>query len=233
MKPIRGTLRRFWTGREMPKEYVDFGRKWISVGGFLTVNDIIDEMPMDHDTIPSDVLDVIDDIVKRDGGRNGIEMAVQIADIVGYLCVWGYGGTYMNCDIEPVRRFIPPTQAWASYENEEDWRIVNAAIGAPAANDPFWAGLLEALPARYFANPTAEMVETTGPALLTDYARAHPDLITVLPKNTFSYVHWREVALGEGAVFEPEELPEEVVGIHHWGHKRDGRTNTVENATQG
>lgn len=224
------SIHRFWMGREMPVEYQDFERQWrvLNPGEQVLTWDlnVLTELPEHLDA-------VVKDIIRRDAGRKGIEMYVQIADVVGYYLVWRYGGTYVNCDMEPVAPLHPlPALAWASYENDVDGRIVNAAIGAPEPNDVFWGSLLEVLPERYFANPTDEMVMTTGPALLTDHAHAHPDLIHVLPRETFNPVHWKEISPGGDASAWRQNLPSLTIALHHWGHKKDGRSNTVETATQ-
>ena len=176
---------------------------------------------------------VFKSLYERDAGRHGIELYVQLADVIGYALVERWGGMYVNCDMQPVRSLpMLPEKAWASLENHEDGRIVNAAIGAPEPRNTFWTGLLEELPRRYFANPTAEMVETTGPALLTDYAHAHPEELHVFPVESFNPVHWRQIEAGGDASSFLDHLPESTIAVHHWGHKKDGRSNRVETATQ-
>lgn len=236
---------RFWGGRAIPEEYSRYGDLWKTVGGARMVITFGSEALYPHgrsnyfraddgeEYFPG-IVDVLEDLRARDAGRNGIEYWVQVADVLGYLMVWHMGGVYVNCDIEPLRRFDPPNAPWASYENEEDWRIVNAAIGAPEKYDPFWGGLLAGLPERYFSMPGAEMVETTGPAYLTEYANAHRSEVVILPRNSFNPVHWKQVEPGGDAspLIDRENLPAETVGVHHWGHKKDGRSNVVETATQ-
>lgn len=235
---------RFWGGRPIPEEYSRYESLWGTVAGartVLTLGPSIVYPNNRHYYFDSDgneffpgLIDVLEDLKKRDAGRNGIEYWVQVADVMGYLLVWLYGGVYVNCDIEPLRRFDPPAIAWASYENEDDWRIVNAAIGAPYPRDPFWGGLLSGLAERYFSMPGAEMVETTGPAYLTEYANDNRSRCLILPRDAFNPVHWSRVQPGEDATphLDRDRLPANTVGVHHWGHKRDGRSNTVETATQ-
>jgi len=43
---------------------------------------------------------------------------------------------------------------------------------------------------------------------------------------------WSWIQPGEDASSFIEGLPEEATAVHHWGHKKDGRSNTVETATQ-
>lgn len=229
------TIHRFWAGREMPEEYKEYSKEW---AGLNPERLVVTWFEFDlHRQFP-DLQEVIDDLYDRDDGRHGIELYVQLADVYGYALVARYGGIYLNCDIQPLRALPEmPDKAWASYENNEDGRIVNAAIGAPAANDPFWVGLLKELPARYWAHRYDEMVMSTGPAFLTDYAHAHSDQLYVFPTHTFNYVHWKQVPVGGNAEnvvhWEDEkEIPEGVIALHHWGHKKDQRSNTIETATQ-
>lgn len=231
-------IHRFWMGDSIPHEYWRFGGEWLALNpGFLLYQWGWEDVREGRIDIPSGPFEVIQDIVKRDAGRDGIEKFVQIADVVGYCLVAQHGGIYVNCDIQPVRPLAGriPTKAWASYENDEDWRIVNAAIGAPEPSDAFWTGLLDGLADRYFSNPGAEMVETTGPAYLTDYAKAHPHELAVLPVESFNPVHWKQIAAGGDAseYVARGEFSERTIGVHHWGHKKDGRSNTVETATRG
>lgn len=222
------TIHRFWAGpRDMPEEYAEYGEKWDRLNPDYTVRmwgeEDIKEFP--------EFKAVFDDLYKRDAGRQGIELYVQMADLMGYAIIHKYGGVYVNTDIEPLKPLPElPYDAWASYENNVDGRVVNAAIGAYRPRTLFWSRLVRTLPGNYFSNPTAEMVETTGPVPLTELARKLPDRIHVFPLETFNSVHWKQVPQGGDA--SGFEYPEEAIAVHHWGHRRDGRTNRVESATQ-
>lgn len=119
-------IHRLWMGRDIPEEYVEYGNQWAALNPDWEVVmwgiEALDQFP--------DLSPVFDSLYERDAGRFGIELYVQLADVLGYAIVERFGGVYVNCDIQPVRSLPElPTKAWASYENEEDWRIVNAAIG--------------------------------------------------------------------------------------------------------
>lgn len=221
---------RFWAGpKEFPEDYASFGQQWEELNPGWKVNMADEDDLADFPHLKK----VFDDLYRRDDGRQGIELYVQMADIMGYALVHKYGGIYTNCDIEPVRPLPDlPTKAWASYENNTDGRIVNAIIGAPQPRNIFWSRIIATLPGRYFSNPTAEMVETTGPVLLTDLAHKLPSRIHVFPTETFNSIHWSQVPLGGDASDFIASLPEEAIAVHHWGHRKDQRTNTVETATQ-
>jgi mannosyltransferase OCH1-like enzyme len=211
----------------MPENYVVFGERWEELNPGWVVIDHGEEVIQ----LWPDLAPVFNHLYERDKGVDSIELHVQVADIVGYALVREFGGVYVNCDMEPVAPLADklPDGPWASYENEEDWRIVNAAIGAPRAGDAFWSGLLAGLPARYFAHPYDEMVMTTGPGYLTDFAHWYPGQLHVLAKNTFNSVHWSQIEPG-GDAFRFSH-PEEAIAVHHWGHKKDMRTNYIEGAT--
>lgn len=223
-------LHRFWAGpREMPEEYAFYGQQWAELNPGWEVRMWEEE---DIHQFPH-LKKIFDSLYERDAGRQGIELYVQMADVMGYAIIHAYGGVYVNTDMEPVRPLPElPDKAWASYENHTDGRVVNAAIGAPRPRNIFWSRLLQKLPGRYFSDPKAEMVETTGPAFLTDMAHILPERIHVFPVESFNAIHWSEIPPGGDASDRIEGLPEEAIAVHHWGHKRDGRTNHVESATQ-
>lgn len=228
-------IHRFWAGRNIPTQYIEYGAEWARLNPdykVVTWNEgVIHE-------IQGPLQDVIADLYRRDDGRHGIELYVQLADVVGYYLVYTYGGAYFNCDMQPVRSLpFMPMKAWASLENNEDGRIVNAAIGAPDRYNEFWNKVIDNLPDSYFADPTAEMVLTTGPAFLTNMVHANPDELHVFPVETFNYVHWKQIPEGGDASAWADTLPDEAIALHHWGHKilnseGQGRSNRVEGATQ-
>lgn len=222
-------IHRYWSGpKEMPQKYVEFGEKWEELNPGWIVIDHSEEVLQLWD----DLSDVFNHLYERDAGRDSIELHVQVADVVGYSLVREFGGIYVNCDMEPVSYNIEeqlPNMAWASYENEEDWRIVNAAIGAPRGDDPFWTKLLEALPEHYFRNPFDEMVMSTGPGFLTEFARQHPNELYVFPVWAFNSVHWKQIEPGGDA--SDKFVNPMALAVHHWGHKKDQRTNYIEGNT--
>lgn len=227
-------IHRYWSGpREMPENYKEFGQKWEDLNpGWVVVDhgeEIIQLWP--------DLADVFNHLYERDAGRDGIELHVQIADVVGYALIREFGGVYVNCDMEPLKPIEPELEfiaeenlPWASYENHEDWRIVNAAIGAPNAGHPFWEGLLRQLPLNYFSRPFDEMVMSTGPGFLTNYIHATNSDIFIFEKDVFNHVHWKQIAEGEDA--SGFSHPDSAIAVHHWGHKKDRRSNHVETGTR-
>lgn len=226
-------IHRFWAGpKELPNEYARFGLKWTLLNPGFKVLDWTEDIVHDiHHDWP-EVGQVLNHLYERDAGRQGIELYVQIADIVGYYLPWKYGGYYFNMDMEPVRPFYDPmpNMAWASYENDVDGRIVNAAVGAPEKENLFWTTLLDALPRNYWSRPYDEMVMSTGPGFLTDQANLYPGMIHVFSLYTFNPVHWSEIDSGGDA--HGKYYPQDTIAVHHWGHKKDGRSNVIETATR-
>lgn len=223
------TIHRFWAGpRDMPEEYAEYGEKWHRLNPDYQMRmwgeEDISEFP--------ELAPVFKSLYERDAGRQGIELYVQMADVMGYAIIHKYGGVYVNTDMEPVKPLpVMPNKAWASYENDIG-DVVNAAIGAPRPRDVFWSRVVRTLPGRYFANPTDEMVRTTGPGLLTDTAKAYPKRIHIFPKEVFNPIHWSQVPRGDAQIPENRVVPPETIAVHRWGHRRDGRSNHVETATQ-
>lgn len=231
-------IHRFWMGRQMPEQYREYGEQWKRLNPDCTVMDWSDLALMPLEEKLPHIRPVLDDLFLRDRGRNGIELAVQVADVVGYALVQQHGGIYVNCDMEPVRPLpMLPHNAWASYENNEDGRINNAAIGARSPGHVFWTDLLLALPENYSRFRYDEMVMATGPGFLTNFAAtaSHRAQFTVLPMVAFNSKHWKTILPGDdaSAYVTQQRYPREAIAVHHWGHKRDGRTNVIENATQG
>lgn len=232
-KPL---IQRAWLGpKEIPNDYVQFGREWQELNPDWEVVDWSLEMVEAKRWRNQSV---IDDIRRR--GGNSIEAAVQIADVIGYELIWEFGGLYINVDIEPLKsmkyfiEYYKPGNT--AYAGREDWntdRIVNSVMGGPSKH-PFWNFVIQSLPARYWMNPEAEMVLTTGPALLTECAhywqrgkdRDHEFDFTEIARAAFNAVHWSQIPPGQNADGRFVES-EEMIGVHHWGHRLTGRSNLV------
>lgn len=212
----------------MPDDYQEFGRKWQSLNPDWIVKD------WTEDTLPPLINQgVWDDLGQPLPGQTLDEIAVatQRADVVDYELVYRYGGLYVNTDIEPVR---PLDQMFWDYPDlyrkpgavmEDDQWMVNAVMWAPGRKNDFYWSVINNLPRRYFENYGGYMNGTTGPHLLTSVWQMGYDVVQ-LPVNTFNFVHFRDVPSGGVATFDEATLPPEVIGIHHWGHRRNGRHQT-------
>lgn len=230
------TIHRAWLGPDpMPGIFKAYGEMWEALNPGWVLHDWDLEEVMDTQWINRPV---IDHILNRVHGRMTPEAATQLADVLGYELA-GQGADqsiYLNTDIQPWRSLaymvshyqLEPDQVYACKEDTTTSRIVNAVLGGPAGH-PFWDTVIEALPKRYFEHPTAEMVETTGPALLTDCAHRWLRAMNpfqILPVAAFNSVHWSQIPLGGDATGLWVDHPD-IVGIHVWHHRKSGRTNTV------
>jgi len=225
-------LHRMWFGRHpIPEKYQQYGRRWHELNPEWEVQQHGDELL--SEAINSDV---VEDLLARDAQRGGVELYVQLADVLGYELALRFGGIVVNMDIEPVRplsymydRYAIGDKAYAATEDDSGV-LVNAVLGGPAGH-PMWRSVVEALPSRYFSMPGEEMVITTGPRLLTACAEGRDDLVR-LPVEAFNQVHWSTIPHGSDAGGLWQETPQ-VIGVHHWGHRLEGRSNVVETATRG
>lgn len=219
----------------MPADYREFGDRWQLLNPDWSVilwdiDSLIDEGSWFN-------AEVLADLRRRDRGRRGIEFYVQAADVLDYELLYKYGGVYVNTDIDPIRSLAEMDtihevegKTWLAREDSEF--VVNAAMGAAAPEDVFFAEVIAALGPRYFNNPYGEMNQTTGPRLLTDVWRMwksefHP--VIAMPVEAFNPFHWRTIEPGGDAF--GRSVPLDTIGVHHWGHKKDGRTNVIESWT--
>jgi len=223
-------IHRFWSGPvAMPDKYVLYGQQWRELNPDWMVHD------WTPDQLPPLVCQAIyDDIATpRDGEQlHPISVATQQADVVGYELIWRFGGLYVNCDIQPVRPLEGllarvGADAYAGFEDENF--LVNAAIGGPPKHE-FWAKLLWELPDRYWPRRRDQMNEVTGPHLLTQvWKEWEGPGFTAVSRETFNPIHFHQVPLGGDAegLFDLASLPEQTIGVHHWGHRLTGRPNQV------
>lgn len=226
---IPRVIHRLWLGpRPMPARFREYGRAWAELNPGWTVHDW-----SWHD-LPEDLAnqDVMDDIRARCTRGASVEMATALADVIDYELVARFGGVYANCDIQPVRPLLPPMTgggAWATHEDPV--QVVNAAFGGPAGH-PFWVAVVAELPRFYWrrrAEGEEEMNQLTGPHLLTRAHHMRPGELNALPVETFNSVHFSQVPRGGTAdgLWSPQTLPPGAVGIHHWHHRENGRSNVV------
>lgn len=235
------TIHRMWLGPyRMPPEYEEYRERWASLNPGWTVKDwTLDEL---METVIN--REVVEDLFRRDAGREGIELWVQLADVFGYQVIYQHGGIYVNVDIEPVRsveylleHFRVGQRAYAPYEDEGEL-VVNAVLGGPAEH-PFWERLNEILPSFYADRPGDEMNKVTGPHLLTALARGWnrtrtpDDEFLALPQASFNSRHWSTLPWGDEEDQGEWVTTPDVIGFHHWGHRKVRRSNYVETATQG
>lgn len=226
-------IHRLWFGPEtMPDNYKDFGRLWQEMNPEWEMIDHGEDL-LNQSWINQKVIDsILSDGKEHDADQ--VAKATQLADVISYELVFKYGGLYLNADIEPVKtldylfEMNPELSEYPMASKEDDHMIVNAVLWAPEEKNSFWRDVINGLSDRYYNQPTgSQMNETTGPHLVTDIYNKTKNDIVILSKNYFNPVHFSEVEIGEDAKFD--ELPIESIGVHHWGHRKNGRTQKVLN----
>lgn len=166
------------------------------------------------------------------GAHGGIMMdparalAVQKADILGYLILANYGGVYVNCDMQPLRplahlfsQMPPGVDSFAGHE--DDHYLCNAVMGSVAEGRIMRSILGELTEQRVRANPQMEVA--TGPHLLTQvyYSQGGKGSnLWALPRETFYYAHHGMIPFGQDAAqFEYAARAQGAIALHHWGHR--------------
>lgn len=206
----------------MPADYRRYGHEWERLNPGWEVWDW-SERDLHTQTWQNQA--VVTDLYERDDGRGSIELWAQLADVIDYELLYQFGGVYVNADVEPIRP-LDHIEADAPWVASEDTRFVVNCAMAGQVLDPFYADVIDSLRRSYWENPTGPMNRTTGPWLLTQVWRHHQHRVTALPVEVFNPVHWKQVR--KGATAKLVDVPESTVALHHWGHRRDGRTNTIE-----
>lgn len=232
------TVHRMWLGpHPMPDDYVEFGQEWKRLNPDWEVKDWTED-----ELLPALNQNVIDDLKHRDAGRKGVELYVQMADVLGYEVIYKYGGIYVNVDIQPVRsleymfeHYQPGDAAYAFWCDQE--QLVNAVLGAPQPGHPAWQYVIARLPGYYMERRLEEMNHSTGPLFMSQCIKekygslnGQPGQFVGLPVPAFNSVHFHQIPIGSDAHGRFTVTPD-VIGVHHWGHRRVGRTNYVETAT--
>lgn len=242
---MKKIIHRFWGGSETPEEYKRFGEMWSHLNPDW---DVIMWKPYGESLIPVlehsvsgveyDDMPIVNINVWRSINTPPAGMRVdtkamwtQRADVIGYELVHKFGGLYVNTDIEPLRPLeklfdsYPGLSERAGAAMEDDNWIVNAVLWAPEPGNQFFANVINLLPNRYFAMPSEYMNVTTGPHLITSVFNLCPGMLMPIDKKAFSWIHWSEVEPGGSAII-PALIPEDVIGIHHWGHRKSQRPQT-------
>ena len=131
---------------------------------------------------------------KNQAQIDGMSELCGKADIIRYEILEKWGGVYVDADalcLKPLDgRFTSP-ECWAAYENEvcRPGVIANGMLGAEPNSD-LMADLVLACSHADVRNLPAW--RATGPTLLTQVAKRHPEL-EIFPAKTFYPKHWSGV----------------------------------------
>ena len=221
LEAVKQVIHRIWCGSDMPDDYQRYGEDWARLNpGWRVWEWNESELATGRWTNQK----VVDHLYERDAGRHTTELWAQLADVLGYELLYQFGGVYVNTDVQPVKPLSAITADVPWVASEDRRYVVNCAMAGPQLH-PFFGDVIDRLRQSYWENPTGPMNRTTGPWLLTQTWRDHPE-VTALPVEVFNPVHWKQVK--KGGTAEGRRVPDTTVAIHHWGHRRDGRSNIIE-----
>lgn len=219
----------------MPARFKEYGVQWRRLNPEWHVQD------WSWSDLPDDLANdrVLEDIRGRCTSGLSLEMPTALADVISYDLVERFGGIYANADIQPVKslevlRLDEYDIAWATYEENNYPLVVNALFGASEEHDPFWTRVVGQLEENYFSmnvpgQPGVEMVFSSGPRYLTAVSEQGGIPFRVLPYYTVNPFLWKDIPQGSDAseLMVATKLPEGCVGVHHWAHRKNGRSNVV------
>ena len=238
-------VHQIWLGNApMPENYKIFRQQW------QEVNPDWEFKLWTEKEIEAEVWDnqgIYDDIAIPPEGKRSHEIAVatQRSDIIRYEILYRYGGMYLDCDIEPIKTLsymfnkYPESKYKASASNENtvyvngelpnenntQYLLVNNNfLWAPSKHMEFWKLCIEKLASSF--DKLTVIPESTGPHMVSYVAYQNPSLIYVYPYSAFNYVQWVDIPIGMDAKFEKDKLPDDVIAVHHYGHRKNYRPNT-------
>lgn len=143
--------------------------------------------------------------------------AAQRADIAAYEIIWRFGGVYVRCDMQPLRPLDDLLVHPAFAGMEDDRNLCNAALGGEPRS-LFFDAVISELPFGVATNPHAATGVQTGPHLLTAIWQTIPGLITVLPREAFSFAYHGQIhGGGNAAAHVAAARSAGAYAIHHRG----------------
>lgn len=238
-------VHQIWIGPDpMPENYQEFRKRWQEMNPDwefkLWTEKEIDAEVWDNQAIYDAVA------IPPDGTKiHEVALATQRADIVRYEILYRYGGMYLDCDIEPIKTLSEmfemypesKTKASASYENTpyigepfsdgtfpRGLVVNNNFLWAPRKKMKIWKLCIEKLALSF--DKSMLIPASTGPLVVSHVAYHNSSLVYIYPYNAFNYVQHNDIPFGEDAHFKQDELPDDVIAVHHYGHKKNGRPNT-------
>jgi len=154
--PIPHKIHRVWLGREMPAEYVEFGRAWQAL----------------HPTweVCTWGEDDLDWLVNRSEFDEATRFTTK-ANIARYEIVHREGGLYVDCDFEPLRPMDELIDGASLVVGEQQAGGLNNALFAATPGHPVLAYAIEELPRSFAGRRGDHSVATTGPEFWTRCVR--------------------------------------------------------------
>lgn len=131
---------------------------------------------------------------------NNLPLPVHRWDVFRYFLLFTQGGMYLDMDMEPTRSFKPlfDKPLVLCSENPKDianWRkdmVISNAMMISEPQHPFMATLIEAVRGKVFTALNQDVLDASGPGIVTDVWEARGKEVTPLSYRAF-YPH----ALGD------------------------------------
>lgn len=202
---IPTVIHRIWLGdKQMPDEYVRFGRSWAEhhPGWEMRLWTDDDLPPLDHP-----------DALER--CRNFGEAS----DVLRYEILNRFGGVYVDTDVEclrPIDELVGDASAFAAWARP---RVIGSAVVGAVPGHPAIARTLEAVAA---AAGSGNQVDATGPVALTRILE-HADDVELFGRETFYPLDYWEIPFAEGEAVDVADA----YAIHHWHATWQTRENLM------
>ncbi|MBN1611731.1 MAG: hypothetical protein JW940_34175 [Polyangiaceae bacterium] len=136
------------------------------------------------------------------------------SDVARLEILYRFGGVYIDTDFEcrkPLDPLLDDVECFVAWVTDE-W--LNNAIMGSVPGHPFVKRLIDNMPANVeAARKGSRPNRMTGPRYLTPLWRAHPEGVTVFPKEYFYEIIWTELE----RLTEPPHPAE--YARHYWGNR--------------
>jgi len=236
------TVHQIWLGpAPMPENYQEFRQRWQGMNPEwefkLWTEKEIDAEVWDNQQIYDAVA------IPPEGKKtHDIALATQRSDIIRYEILYRYGGMYLDCDIEPIQslsymfNLFPDSthKAVASYENthfiseplpdgttKHGLIVNNNFMWSPEVNMDIWKKCIDKISLSF--DKALPIPTSTGPNILSNVSAANPNDIYIYPYEVFNSIPFYAIGDTQDAPYTRSSLSGQVVGIHHYGHRKNGR----------
>lgn len=221
-------LNRIWLGGSMPANYRAYGHRWQELNPEHSVVDWHDDDVFGRKWINQYAIDTLTEHSKSPGA-NMSAYYTYVADFVCYEILYEQGGWYFNTDLCPVKSLsnLSFDREKPAFAFEDDVHIINMAMYSPPKH-PFMKDVIEEIGSRFRRSPSGPMNTISGAGALLDVAnRSGWDKISTFDRIVFNPIHFTSVPIGTEPEWSSDELSEETVAVHLWGHRKNGRGNTI------
>jgi hypothetical protein len=221
---IPKVIHRIWVGGPMPQIYKNYEKKWLDLNPGWSVKTWGDG---DFGWLDNqDLFDRAEEYAPADG------VGQFKSDVARYEILNRFGGVYVDCDVEPLKKFDPllGPEGFAGWEVDNEF-VGNTVLGSAPGN-PFFAAMIEAARDGAKANKGRAVTWMTGPRTLTRLYGQWQDKknLHVYPQKYFFPYSYSD--LKKNANPELKDYPE-AYSVHHWGHQRELRGRPLAGSGNG